>query len=309
MPDALADPLQRWRSWWGLETGELGEVPARLHVEERAQPAPVFSREPEAGVGGAFDGGHDGVPDRGVPKGSCQESGRTGRSGSREGTEDLSHKDYLLGHLCAFIYGGPLHDEAPTVRTATYARVSTADQSPNLQHDGLRAFAGRAGLSVAAYADVAVSGRTEGRPDLDRLMASARKRELDHLGVRFVSVQDNVDTTSPMGRAMLTATGAMADLESAPIAERVQAGMAAAKARGRHVGRPATDEAVVERVEELARTTDLSARKIRAALAHERGGEAGVSRSVVGRVVKSVRARGRGVSAPSYRRRNGYHRA
>ena len=51
-------------------------------------------------------------------------------------------------------------------RTATYARVSTADQSPDLQHDGLRAFAYRAGLSVvAAYTDVAVSGRKEGRPE------------------------------------------------------------------------------------------------------------------------------------------------
>lgn len=203
-------------------------------------------------------------------------------------------------------------------RTATYARVSTADQSPALQHDGLRAFADRAGLSVvAAYTDVAVSGRKEGRPDLDRLMASARRRELDcvlvwkfdrfarsvshlvraldefdHLGVRFVSVQDHVDTTSPMGRAMFTVIGAMAELESALIAERVQAGMAAAKARGRHVGRPATDGDLVARVEALARDTDLSVRKIHAALADERGGEAGVSRSVVGRIVRGVRSGG-----------------
>jgi DNA invertase Pin-like site-specific DNA recombinase len=205
--------------------------------------------------------------------------------------------------------------EAPAVRTATYARVSTADQSPDLQHDGLRAFADRADLAVvASYTDVAVSGRKEGRPDLDRLMASARKRELDcvlvwkfdrfarsvshlvraldefdHLGVRFVSVQDNVDTTSPMGRAMFTVIGAMAELESALIAERVQAGMAAAKARGRHVGRPATDKSVARRVEQLAQTTDLSVRKIHQTLADERDGEPGASRSVVGRIVKGVR--------------------
>jgi hypothetical protein len=65
--------------------------------------------------------------------------------------------------------------------------------------------------------------------------------------------------------------------------------MAAAKARGRHVGRPATDKAVAARVEELARTTDLSVRKVHAPLADERGGEAGVSRSVVGRIVKEAR--------------------
>ena len=113
--------------------------------------------------------------------------------------------------------------------------------------------------------------------------------EFDHLDVRFVSVQDNVDTTSPMGRAMFAVIGAMAELESALIAERVQAGMAAAKARGRHVGRPATDGDVVARVEPLARTTDLSVREIHQALADERGGKAGMSRSVVGRVVEGVR--------------------
>ena len=80
----------------------------------------------------------------------------------------------------------------------------------------------------------------------------------------------------------------MAELESALIAERVQA----AKARGRHVGRPATDSSVVARVEELARTTDLSVRKIHRALSGEQGGKAGASRSVVGRIVKEIREAG-----------------
>ncbi len=82
----------------------------------------------------------------------------------------------------------------------------------------------------------------------------------------------------------------LAELESALIAERVQAGMAAAKARGRHVGRPATSKAVTARVEQLAQTTDLSVRGIYQALADQGAGEAGVSRSVVGRIVKEVRA-------------------
>ena len=218
----------------------------------------------------------------------------------------MSHKEYLCGRTLRLAVAA----QTPA-RTATYARVSTADQSPDLQHDGLRAFAGRAGLNVvASYTDIAVSGRKETRPDLDRLMASARRREIDcvlvwkfdrfarsvshlvraldefdHLDVRFVSVQDNVDTTSPMGRAMFAVIGAMAELESALIAERVQAGMAAAKARGRHVGRPPTNGAVVVQIDHLARTTDLSVRKIHAALAEETN----VSRSVVGRVVKGAR--------------------
>ena len=66
----------------------------------------------------------------------------------------------------------------------------------------------------------------------------AALEEFDHLGVRFISVQDQVDTESPMGRAMFTIIGAMAELESSLISERVTAGMRAAEARGKHLGRP-----------------------------------------------------------------------
>ena len=125
-------------------------------------------------------------------------------------------------------------------RTALYLRVSTADQKPDLQYDGLRGYAARAGLDIVQdYCDVAMSGRREGRPQLNALMTAARRRdidcvlvwkfdrfarstrhllmaleEFDHLGVRFVSVQDQVDTDSPMGRAMFTIIGAMAELKS-----------------------------------------------------------------------------------------------
>jgi DNA invertase Pin-like site-specific DNA recombinase len=86
--------------------------------------------------------------------------------------------------------------------------------------------------------------------------------EFDHLGIRVVSIRDRIDTTSPMGKAMFTLIGAMAELESSLISERVTAGMKAAKARGKHLGRPRTPTAVVTRVEELAKTTDLSVRDI-----------------------------------------------
>ncbi|MEC5414936.1 recombinase family protein, partial [Aurantimonas sp. C2-4-R8] len=138
-------------------------------------------------------------------------------------------------------------------RTALYLRVSTADQKPDLQYDGLRSYAARSGLTIVGdYCDVAVSGRREGRPQLGRLITAARNRDLDcilvwkfdrfarstrhlltaleefqHLGVRFISVQDQVDTDSPMGRAMFTIIGAMAELESSLISERVTAGMQA----------------------------------------------------------------------------------
>ena len=195
------------------------------------------------------------------------------------------------------------------MKAAAYMRVSTAEQRPDLQQDGITDFAERAGLDlVASYLDAAVSGRKEGRPQLDALMKAARRRAFDsvlvwkfdrfarstshlikaleefqHLGIRFISVQDQIDTESPMGKAMFTIIGAMAELESDLISERVKAGMEAARSRGRHVGRPETPADVVSRIEELARDTHLSIRQIREAV------EGKVSRSVVGRVVKQVR--------------------
>lgn len=64
--------------------------------------------------------------------------------------------------------------------------------------------------------------------------------EFEHLSIRFISVQDQIDTHSPMGRAMFTIIGAMAELESSLISERVKAGMEAARTRGKRFGRPIT---------------------------------------------------------------------
>lgn len=61
-----------------------------------------------------------------------------------------------------------------------------------------------------------------------------------------------------MGKAMFTLIGAMAELGSALVSERVSAGMQAAKARGKHLVRPRTPARIVTEVEELARTTDVS---------------------------------------------------
>ncbi len=195
-------------------------------------------------------------------------------------------------------------------RTALYLRVSTADQKPDLQYDGLRGYAARAGLDIVQdYCDVAVSGRREGRPQLNALMAAARNQEIDcvlvwkfdrfarstrhlltaleefdHLGVRFVSVQDQIDTDSPMGRAMFAIIGAMAELESSLISERVTAGMRAAEARGRHLGRPGTSQRVINEIEALATSTDLSIRAIQKKIAGR------ASRGIVGEVTKRARA-------------------
>ena len=193
-------------------------------------------------------------------------------------------------------------------RAALYLRVSTPEQKPDLQYDGLRGYAARAGLKVVQdYCDVAVSGRREGRPQLNALMSSARNREIDcvlvwkfdrfarstrhllaaleefdYLGVRFISVQDQIDTDSPMGRAMFTIIGAMAELESSLISERVTAGMKAAEARGKHLGRPPVAPRTVSKIEALAASTDLSIRQIQKKIAGK------ASRGVVGEITKRI---------------------
>jgi DNA invertase Pin-like site-specific DNA recombinase len=111
----------------------------------------------------------------------------------------------------------------------------------------------------------------------------AALEEFDHLGVRFVSVQDQVDTESPMGRAMFTIIGAMAELESSLISERVVAGMRAAEARGKHLGRPSTPQHIVDEIVALASSTDLSIRQIQAKIAGR------ASRSMVGEITKRAR--------------------
>jgi len=128
----------------------------------------------------------------------------------------------------------------------------------------------------------------EARPSLRQLMIAARNREFDcvlvwkfdrfarsvahllkaleefnHLNIRFISVQDQVDTNSPMGKAMFTIIGAMAELESSLISERVKAGMAAAKSRGKTLGRPKVPNHLANQIKDLAANTNLSINKIR----------------------------------------------
>ncbi len=194
-------------------------------------------------------------------------------------------------------------------RTAIYIRVSTVDQKPDLQIDGLYTYAKRAELEIVQkFFDVGMSGRKQNRSQIEALMQGARNlefncvlvwkfdrfarstkhlltalEEFDYLGIRFVSVQDQIDTTSPMGKAMFTLIGAISELESSLISERVKAGMKAAKSRGKRLGRPTTPLYLVRKVEYLAKKTELSVRKIHKQLNGK------VSRGVVGDIVKGIR--------------------
>jgi len=150
------------------------------------------------------------------------------------------------------------------LRVAIYARVSTLDkgQDPETQLMALREYAGRRGFEIMGeYIDHA-SGAREDRPRYRALLEAARKRRLDvvlvwrydrfarsthalvnalkefhHLGVDFISYQENVDTTTPQGELIFTIMASLAQFESTLISDRVKAGMARARAQGKRISR------------------------------------------------------------------------
>jgi len=145
-----------------------------------------------------------------------------------------------------------------------YARVSTTDQSLNLQIDALK----KAGYDEI-YTDHGVSGVAKERPELsnalaalkegdtfivwrlDRLARSMREltdtvHDLNNRGIRFLSLSEHIDVSSAVGELILHVLGAVAHFERALIIERTKAGMDAAKDRGVKFGRkPKMDEKAV----------------------------------------------------------------
>jgi len=125
-------------------------------------------------------------------------------------------------------------------------------------------YCNRRGWAVAGeYVDIGISGTKEKRPELDRLMADAHRRKFDvvvvwsfdrmarsvshllrvletfnSLGIGFVSLREQIDTSTPAGKMVFTVLGAVAELERSLIAERVRAGMRNARAKGAKIGRP-----------------------------------------------------------------------
>jgi DNA invertase Pin-like site-specific DNA recombinase len=135
-----------------------------------------------------------------------------------------------------------------------YARVSTTDQQPQLQVDALQ----RAGC-YRVFTETASGARTD-RPTLEQLLDQLRPGDtlvvwkLDRLGrslrhlvdtvtglaerdIGFQSLQEAIDTTTP-GKLVFHVFAALAEFERDLIRERTHAGLAAARTRGRHGGRP-----------------------------------------------------------------------
>ena len=160
----------------------------------------------------------------------------------------------------------PQEKHRPSFRAAIYARVSTANngQDPTMQTRELQEYCQRRGWQVAGeYVDVGISGTKEKRPELDRMLTDAHRRRFDAvvvwkfdrfarsvshllraleafkaLGIEFVSLSEQVDTSTPMGKMVFTVLGAVAELERSLIVERVKAGLRNARAKGKRLGRP-----------------------------------------------------------------------
>ena len=179
-----------------------------------------------------------------------------------------------------------------------YARVSTHDQTLNLQLAALH----QAGCTKI-FQDTA-SGSTIERKGLDEALAFARPgdtlvvwrldrlgRSLKHLietitaldeqGIGFRSVQENIDTTSSGGKLIFHIFGSLAEFERDLIRERTQAGLAAARARGRVGGRPRALDA-----KKAAIAQDLYKRKTHSVVEICR--TLGISRATFYRAIKAT---------------------
>jgi DNA invertase Pin-like site-specific DNA recombinase len=188
------------------------------------------------------------------------------------------------------------------MRVVLYLRVSTTDQSLDLQRNELTDFAKARGWQIVkTYEDFGVSGTTANRPQLKELMRDARARrfdvlcvfkldrfarslkdlvsmlqELSDLGVQFVSLRDQIDMTTAAGRFMLHLLGAFGELEAALIRERVMAGLENAKRKGKTLGRP-----------KLRNDAAIRALRARGMTYREIGNELNAGRGAIYRALKS----------------------
>ena len=152
------------------------------------------------------------------------------------------------------------------MKAAIYARVSTGNgnQSPDSQLHEIREYCSHRKWRIThEYVDIGISGAKEQRPELDKLLTDAHRRRFDAivvfrfdrmsrsvthllrtletfraLGIEFVSLSEQIDTSTPAGKMIFTVLGAVAELERSLIAERVRAGLRNARAKGKTLGRP-----------------------------------------------------------------------
>ena len=152
------------------------------------------------------------------------------------------------------------------MKVILYARCSTSHQNPENQLNDLRVIAKRNGWTILKeYVDAGISGPKgkDKRPEFDAMLKSAMRKEADmvmfwgidrasrnlsHLvemmndfhskNVGMYFHQQNIDSTTPSGTAMLQMAGVFAQFESSMLRERILSSHARARAEGKTIGRP-----------------------------------------------------------------------
>ena len=193
-------------------------------------------------------------------------------------------------------------------RVAIYLRVSTSKQDTDNQRRELEAVAERSGWQVARiYEDAGISGAQgrDKRPGLDAMMKAINAKEFDMVaawsvdrlgrsltdllgilqslqdkGIDLFLHQQGLDTSTTAGKAMFQMLGVFAEFERGIIRERVNAGLARARAKGTRLGRRPVKPSVEARIREL-RAEGEGILKI--------GRKLGIGTSVVQRVVRADR--------------------
>lgn len=148
-------------------------------------------------------------------------------------------------------------------RACLYLRVSSDEQSTDLQRDDLIRYAELRGWNVVEIFEDHWTGTNDKRPSFQRMMKSAHERQFDivccwrfdrfgrnirnlieniqtleALGIHFCSFKDQVDMSTPQGRLFAHLLFCFSQFEVESLKQRTIAGMAAAKARGAQIGRP-----------------------------------------------------------------------
>jgi DNA invertase Pin-like site-specific DNA recombinase len=168
------------------------------------------------------------------------------------------------------------HSMKHSLRAGLYARVSTADQQTlPLQIEAMREYAERRGWTVTVEVQD-VNGGAKHRPKREELIRLARQRKLDVIlvwrldrwgrsladvvhsleelrarKVDFASVTEGLDFSTPAGRAMSQMLGVFAEFERNVLRDRVLAGLAHAKQKGKILGRPVTARKKADKVQQL----------------------------------------------------------
>ena len=163
--------------------------------------------------------------------------------------------------------------------TYGYARVSTSDQNLDRQQDALQKY----GIDKL-YCEK-LSGTKKSRPELDRLLKDLQEGDtvviesLSRLGrsvknlselmeifneknIRLVSLKETIDTTSSTGRLLFTILSSLAQFERDVLVERTNEGLAAARARGRTGGRPASNQTALQKAIALYNTKQYTISEI-----------------------------------------------